>query len=200
MPNAKELESKVRKLLEMRMSLIPYLYSAFAQYHFEGIPPFRALVVDYPNDSAVYKIDDEYLIGEGLLAAPFLDGASKRKVYFPAGIWYDFNTDRKYEGGKHYEIEMSLDQIPLFVKEGTILPLAKPLQYITPETVFEITCHTYGNNCKPSLLFEDNAYTLDYQKNKFNWVNLVWTGKKGSATKKGNYAGKSYKVVSWVKH
>ena len=140
------------------------------------------------------------MIGEGLLAAPFLDGASKRSVYFPSGIWYDFNTDQKYEGGKHYDIEMTLDQIPLFVKEGTILPLAKPVQYITPNTEFEITCHTYGDNCKPAVLFEDNAYTLDYQKKQFNWVDLEWNGKKGKATKNGNYSVSCYKVISWVRH
>ncbi len=190
--NAKELESKVRKLLELRMSLIPYLYSAFASYHYQGIPPFRALVVDYPNDSAVYNLDDEYLIGESLLAAPFIDGASKRNVYFPEGVWYDFNTDLKYEGGKSYELEMSLDQIPLFVKEGTILPIAKPLQYITSKTVFEITCHVYGNNCESARLFEDNAYTLDYQKKLFNWIALDWNGEKGKVTKAGNYSGNSY--------
>jgi len=200
LPNAKELESKIRKLLELRMSLIPYLYSAFATYHFQGIPPFRALVVDYPKDTAVYEIDDEYLIGESLLAAPFLDGASKRKVYFPAGKWYDFNTDQKYEGSSSYDIEMSLDQIPLFVKEGAILPLAKPEQYITKNTLFEITCHLYGKSCKPALLFEDNAYTLDYQKNNFNWISLEWNGKKGKSTSKGNYMGNCYKVIGWVKH
>jgi len=200
LPNAKELESKVRKLLELRMSFIPYLYSAFAAYHFEGIPPFRALVVDYPKDTAVYNVDDEYMIGESLLAAPFLDGASKRKVYFPAGIWYDFNTNQKYEGSKSYDIEMSLDQIPLFVKEGTILPLAKPEQYITRNTIFEITCHVYGNNCTPAFLFEDNAYTNDYQKDKFNWISLEWNGKKGKLTSKGNYKKHCYKIIDWVKH
>ena len=200
LPNAKDLESKVRKLLELRMSLIPYLYAAFATYHYEGIPPFRALVVDYPNDTTVYNMDDEYMIGESLLAAPFLDGASKRKVYFPAGRWYDFNTDQKYEGGKYYDVEMSLDQIPLFVKEGSILPLAKPNQYITQNTIFEITCHVYGNVCKPALLFEDNAYTLDYQKNKFNWITLEWNGKNGKSTSKGNYKSNCYNIIRWVKH
>jgi alpha-D-xyloside xylohydrolase len=200
LPNAKELESKIRKLTELRMSLIPYLYSAFATYHFKGIPPFRAIVVDYPQDSAVYKIDDQYMIGENLMAAPFLDGTSKRSIYFPSGVWYDFNTDQKYEGGKAYNIEMSLDQIPLFVKEGTILPLAKPVQYITPETVFEITCHIYGNNCKPGLLFEDNSYTLDYQKNQFNWISLELLDNIGKVTKTGKYKGNGYKVLAWIKH
>ena len=200
LPNAKELESKIRKLLELRMSLIPYLYSAFATYHFQGIPPFRALVVDYPKDTAVYEIDDEYLIGESLLAAPYVDGASIRKVYFPAGVWYDFNTDKKYEGSNSYDIEMSLDQIPLFVKEGTILPLAKPVQYITKNTIFEITCHLYGKTCKPTFLFEDNAYTLDYQKNKFKWITLEWNGKVGKLTSKGDYNSNCYHVISWLKH
>lgn len=200
LPNAKELESKIRKLLELRMSLIPYLYSAFASYHYQGIPPFRALVVDYPEDESTYTIDNEYLIGESLLAAPFIDGSSKRKVYFPEGVWYDFNTDKKYEGGKSYEIEMTLDQIPLFVKEGAILPLAKPVQYITRNTVFEIICHTYGNNCQPVALFEDDSYTFDFRKNLFNRISLEWNGKKGMVTKTGNYTGNSYKIVDWVKH
>ncbi len=199
LPNAKELESKIRKLAELRMSLIPYLYSAFAVYHYQGIPPFRALIVDYPTDTAVFNIDDQYMMGENLMAAPFIDGASKRTVYFPKGTWYDFNTNKKYEGGTSYPIEMTLDQIPLFVKEGTILPLAKPVQYITPTTVFEITCRLYGNTCKPSLLFEDNSFSLDYQKGNFNWVTLEWDGKKGKTTKKGNYKGNCYKISSWGK-
>lgn len=200
LPNAKELESRIRKLLELRMSLIPYLYSAFATYHYEGVPPFRALVVDYPKDTAVYNVDDEYIIGESLLAAPFLDGTGSRRVYFPAGTWYDFNTNKKYEGGKCYGIEMSLDQIPLFVKEGTILPLAKPEQYITRNTVFEITCHIYGERCNPVFLFEDDSYTNDYQKGKFNWVSLEWNGKKVKTATKGDYKGKGYKITGWVKH
>ncbi len=200
LPDAKELESKIRKLLELRMSLIPYLYSAFASYHYQGIPPFRALVVDYSGDEATYKIDDEYLVGENLLAAPFLDGASKRTVYFPAGTWYDFNTDKKYEGEKSYEIEMSLDEIPLFVKEGTILPLAKPVQYITRNTLFEITCHIYGNNCRSATLFEDDSYTFGFRENQFNRVLLAWNGKKGTVAKTGNYQPEKFKIVGWVKH
>ncbi len=200
LPNAKELESKIRKLAELRMSLIPYLYSAFATYHFQGIPPFRALVVDYPTDTAVYNIDDEYMMGENLLAAPFLDGASKRSVYFPAGVWYDFNTNQKYEGNKRYDIEMSLDQIPLFVKEGAILPLAKPVQYVTQNTVFVITCHTYGEFCKSTKLFEDNSYSNDYNNGQFNWLTLQWNGKEGKYGKKGKYTGTNYKIVDWKSH
>jgi alpha-D-xyloside xylohydrolase len=200
LPNAKELESMIRELLEFRMSLIPYLYATFSKYHFEGVPPFRALIMDYPNDINARSIDDEYLIGDNLLAAPFIDGASKREVYFPEGNWYDFNSGKKFEGNKTYTIEMSLDEIPLFVKEGTILPLAKPVQFITPKTVFDITCHVYGSKCQPTSLFEDNSYNNDFAKGIFNTITLSWDGKKGKVSKKGNYKGSNYRIVDWVKH
>lgn len=198
LPHFKELEQKAKKLIELRMSLIPYLYEAFAKYHFEGTPPFRALVMDYPADTAVWKTDNEYMMGESLLCAPFLNGTSTRDIYFPKGTtWFDFNTNKKYEGGKKYTITMSLDQIPLFVKDGTILPLAKPVEYITPQTVFEITCRIYGNPKMPARLFEDNSYTFDFEKGQYNQVDLVWNGKKGVVRRAGNYKNKLYKVVEW---
>jgi len=138
--NAKELEAIAKKLIELRMSLLPYLYTAFAQYHFNGVPPFRALVLDYPNDKNVWRIEDEYMMGENILCAPFTDSFFTRSVYFPEGTWYDFNTGKKYEGGKTYTINMQLSEIPMFVKANTILPLAQPAEYITPETIFHITC------------------------------------------------------------
>ncbi|MFD2143923.1 hypothetical protein [Mucilaginibacter antarcticus] len=71
LPNAKEAEANVRTLLNFRMSFIPYLYSAFAKYNQDGLPPFRALVVDYPEDTNTYNVWDEYMIGDNVLAAPW---------------------------------------------------------------------------------------------------------------------------------
>jgi alpha-D-xyloside xylohydrolase len=199
LPNFKELEQKAKKLIELRMSLIPYLYSAFAKYHYEGTPPFRALVVEYPTDSKVWKIDDQYMMGDQIMCAPFIDGASTRAIYFPEGIWYDFNTNRKYIGGKSYTITMSLDEIPMFVKEGTILPLAKPVEFITPTTVFDVTCKVYGKTEKPIRLFEDDSYNFDFERGSFNWMELSWDGKKGKTTRTGNYDKKRYQVSAWEK-
>lgn len=198
LPNYRELEQKARKLVELRMSLIPYLYAAFAKYHYEGTPPFRAMVLDYPNDPRVWKIDNQYMMGEDILCAPFIDGASSRKVYFPEGNWYDFNNGKKYTGGKEYEITMTLDEIPLFVKEGTILPLAGPVEYITPETVFELHCRVYGTPRKPVRLFEDNSYTFDFEKGQYNWVDLTWDGGKIQVARTGNYKGRRYKLDNRV--
>jgi alpha-D-xyloside xylohydrolase len=198
LPNRKELELKVKKLIETRYSLMPYLYAAYADYHYKGIPPFRALVMDYPADDKVWKIDSQYMMGESIMCAPFIDGVSTREVYFPEGTWYDFNSNHRYEGGKSYTITMSLDEVPMFVKAGTILPLAKPVEYITPETVFDINCRVYGNTATSTAhLFEDNSYTYSYQQNQFNWVNLAYKNKKGSVTRDNNYKKKQYRINSW---
>lgn len=198
LPNYRDLEQKAKKLVRLRMSLIPYLYAAFARYHYEGTPPFRALVLDYPDDPKVWKIDNQYMMGEAIMCAPFIDGASTRKIYFPSGVWYDFNDGKKYTGGKEYEITMSLDEIPMFVKEGTILPLAEPVEYITPETVFELHCKIYGTPGKPVRLFEDNSYTFDFEKGHYNWINLSWQGDKIQFVRTGNYKGTHYKVKDRV--
>ncbi|MDO3645328.1 TIM-barrel domain-containing protein [Mucilaginibacter sp. L3T2-6] len=197
MDNAKAVEADVRKLLDFRMSLVPYLYSAFAVYHTQGIPPFRALVVDYPDDEKIFNIDDEYMIGEGILAAPLTADSDARKVYLPAGNWYEFNTRKKYAGGREYIIKTGYTDLPVFIKEGTILPLAEPVQYIGPDTRFELTCYVYGDQAKPAYLFEDDGVTFAFEKGKYNNVILSYGNGKGAVTRKGNYAGERFRVKKW---
>jgi alpha-D-xyloside xylohydrolase len=197
MENAKAVEADVRKLLNFRMSLVPYLYSAFADYHTKGIPPFRALVVDYPTDPKVFNIDDEYMIGQGILAAPLTENSDERKVYLPAGNWYDFNTRKKYPGGQEYIIKTNYTDLPIFVKEGTILPLARPVEYISPETRFELTCYVYGDQAKPFSLFEDDGVTFDFEKGKYNTLSLNYQNGKGVVKKAGAFKGSRYYIAKW---
>lgn len=194
LPNAKELEASAKKLIDLRMSLLPYLYSAFAKYHFDGTPPFRALVLDYPEDKNVWRIDNEYMMGQSILCAPFIDSALSREIYFPEGTWHDFNNNKKYEGGKRYNIKMSLDEIPMFVKDNTILPLTRPVNFVTPSTTFEINCRVYGNPQMPIELFEDNSFNFDFENGKFNWVTISFSGNKINSSRKGNYNAKLYEV------
>jgi alpha-D-xyloside xylohydrolase len=197
LPDKAALEGRIRALCELRMRLVPYLYTAFAAYHFTGEPPFRALVMDYPADDSVRTLDDEYLIGPSLLAAPFLDGASQRRVYFPAGNWYDFNTHQKYAGGRSYEIGMTLDQVPLFVREGRILPLAEPVPFITPQTIFRVTCEVYGTQPSATNLYEDDGETFGYERGIYNYVALTWDGRQGHDTRTGDCKNRLYDIVGW---
>lgn len=197
LPNYLELEGMVKKLVELRMRLIPYLYAAFARYHFEGVPPFRSMILDFPDDKEVWKIEDQYMMGDDLMCAPFLNGVSERDVYFPEGEWFDFNSRKKYEGGKRYHIQMSLDEIPLFVKSGTILPLADPVEYITPKTVFNVSCLVFGDPVKSTVLFEDDGETFNFEKGSFNSVELSWNNHKGKVVRHGNQKRQLYKITNW---
>jgi alpha-D-xyloside xylohydrolase len=197
MDSAKIVEAQIRKLLEFRMSLVPYLYNAFSDYHFKGIPPFRALVMDEPEDKNTFNISDEYLIGSSLLAAPLTAGETQRNIYLPEGTWYDFNTNQKFQGGRTYTIQPTLNQIPLFVKAGTILPLAKPLENISADSQFDITCYVYGDQTTQTSLFEDDGYTFDYEKGMYNTVYLSWKDHKGSVTRKGDFKSKPYHITGW---
>ncbi|GAA4318768.1 glycoside hydrolase family 31 protein [Mucilaginibacter gynuensis] len=196
MDNAKEIEADVRTLLNFRMSLVPYLYNAFADYRLKGIPPFRALVMDYPQDKNTFNLSDEYMIGDCILAAPLTEKQDERKVYLPAGTWYDYNTNQKYEGGKHYTIKPSLTQLPIFIKEGTILPLAKPVEHVAANTKFEITCYVYGN-ATAATLFEDDGLTFNYEKGNYNTVNLLWNNGKGAVTRSGKFKNTRYIIKKW---
>ncbi|HTG56618.1 MAG TPA: TIM-barrel domain-containing protein, partial [Niabella sp.] len=172
LPDAGANEAIVRQLLNFRMSLIPYLYNAFYDYYKTGLPVFRALVMDYPNDDKVFNLADQYMIGQDLLAAPVVGDNDEREVYLPPGTWYNFNNHQKYEGGKRYKLSFGLSDIPLFVKEGTILPLCKPLPYIDKGTRFELVCRLYGASPRPSWLFEDDGHSFDYEKGAFNKVKI----------------------------
>jgi alpha-D-xyloside xylohydrolase len=198
MDNAKEIEADVRKLLNFRMSLIPYLYNAFADYHFKGIPPFRALVVDYPRDKNTFNLSDEYMIGDGILAAPLTEKKDGRKVYLPAGTWYEFNTNVKFEGGREYIYKPGLTQLPIFIKEGTILPLARPVEHVAPDTKFEITCYVYGDvKTAVASLFEDDGVTFNYEKGRYNMVSLIWNKTRGEVKRKGGFKNTRFLIRNW---
>jgi alpha-D-xyloside xylohydrolase len=195
MADASKIEADVRKVLQFRMSLVPYLYNAFADYHFKGIPPFRALVMDYPQDKNTFNISDEYMIGQGILAAPLTEKADERKVYLPAGNWYNFNTGKKYEGGTYYTISTSYTELPIFVKEGTILPLAKPVEHIDADTKFDITCRVYGAGATGNL-FEDDGITFNYDKGNYNTIKLAYN-KTGMVKHSGTLKKQLYIIKGW---
>ena len=195
--HADELEKLVRVLFRERMSLIPYLYSAFSDYYNQGIPPFRPLIMDYPNDKLVRTIDNQFMIGPSIMATPTTMDSSSRTVYFPKGTWYDYNTRKKYPGEKSYLIEIATDKLPLFVKEGSIVPVAVPLNFVDDKAVFDITCKVFGNSAAPFTLFEDDGITYNFQKGLYNTMILRVKDGKGSVERKGNFKGNRYKITGW---
>lgn len=163
LPDWQEMTDIVRKLLSMRMRLIPHLYAAYAQYYLRGIPPVRPLIMDDPDDLNCRDIWDQYILGEGLMAAPVLaDTGDARRVYLPKGRWYDFYTNARYEGNQWIDKTVPLDEIALFVKEGTLLALAEPLNHVADDTVFNLHVTAYGEGVMSKFLPDDDGISNDY--------------------------------------
>ena len=165
MDTADYYTAECRKLFELRMSLLPYLYSAFVEYSHSGKPPIRALVMDYPEDMAARMVDDEYLFGESMLVCPLTyEEGTSRKVYLPQGRWYNFFTGMAVEGGRTMETEAAYNEIPVFVKDGAMIPLAEPVMHVDKDTVFEMTVKIFGEADGRFVLYEDDFATFDFEE------------------------------------
>jgi alpha-D-xyloside xylohydrolase len=184
------LEAESRFWFRLRMRFLPYLYAAFAEYRFAGTPPFRPLVSEYPDDPETYGIDDQYLMGPDLLVAPLTAASDTRRVYIPAGAWYEFWTGTRIEGPRRVDAEAQLPtatapeievpdlpvggRIPLYVRAGAILPLAAPEPRVAADTQFRITAWCYGTPCRDSYLFEDDGESFDFESGVYNRLRLRW--------------------------
>lgn len=197
MPGYEQVEAVCRRLFELRMSLIPYLYSAFCEYHLQGTPPFRSLVLDYPDDPETYALSDEYLVGPSLLVAPAFTGETSREVYLPEGVWYDFWTGHRFEGRQRVRVEAPEDRIPVFVRENTLLPLAEPVQWVADDTCFRLTVRVYGPAPADFVLYEDDGVTLDAERGAQSVVTLGWSPEEGGQVRRtGTYEGPARYEVS----
>ena len=190
----------VKTLFELRMRLIPYLYAAFQQYRLCGMPPIRPMVMDWPADKHTHSIDDQFMFGPAILVAPLEPGHTERKIYLPKGRWYDFATHEQFPGGQWITVHKPPEQVPMFVKSGTLLPLAESVEYVTPETSFEITIHVFGNTAEPVWLYEDDGISLDYLKGRQNQWEITWSKGHGAVKKTGEYSGPArYKIKAFNK-
>lgn len=151
-----------RNFMNLRMQLLPYLYSAFQEYHLYGIPPVRSMVLEFPDDEQVRRIEDQYYFGKSLIVCPLIreDGV-EREVYLPEGTWFHFFTKERYEGGKTFPISADYSEIPIFVRDGAIVPLAQPVAAIKDDTVFDMEIHVFGQNAGTFRLYQDDATELN---------------------------------------
>jgi alpha-D-xyloside xylohydrolase len=193
-----QVTDAMRRLLQLRMRFVPYLYSAFNEYHRKGIPPIRALILDWPHDHKVWEIDDQYMFGAGVMVAPMFAGQKTRSVYLPAGDWYDFWTHQKYAGGQRIEVANNEEQIPLFVKGGTLLPLSQPMEHISSDTVFDLTVYAYGLKPADFTLYEDDGVSNAFETGEQNQIRLHWDERGHSVERLGHYKGSpSIQIADW---
>jgi len=194
-PNWERIEAQCRTVMELRMKLVPYLHAAFVRYHREGVPPFRALVMDHPQDPRTWAVDDQFLVGESLLVAPVVGNALEREVYLPEGEWYSYWSGQRYDGKQSIKVAAPLEQIPIFVKSGTLLPLAQPTLHTAHPASYWLTAQVYGAGPVSASVYEDEGSAPA----SLSEVRLSWdaSGKAGSVHREGPPRTPQYEVVEW---
>lgn len=197
--NADTLTAACRSILETRMRFIPYLYNAFYRYFADGVPPFRALVMDYPHDEQVWKIDNQYMMGDRVMVAPVIAGMTEREIYLPAGEWVDFWNGTVYQGGQTITYPTPWDIIPVFVKQHSVLPLAQPTLHTEDPASLDITVQVYGDGTLSATLIEDDGMTFDFAQGSLNQVELCWNTatQSGQVVRQGNTSCPQYQILAW---
>jgi alpha-glucosidase/alpha-D-xyloside xylohydrolase len=169
------VEPTCRKYLELRYRLLPYLYSAVHECATTGMPIMRALWLHFPDDPKAVECGDQYLWGRNVLVAPVVEkGATTRRIYLPRGAWYDFWTHERVEGGREINRPVDLETMPLYVREGSILPLG-PVKQFTGEIVEEpLSVSIYPGTDASFLLYEDDGSSFNYRKGEWMGMQMAW--------------------------
>ncbi|MGE9312576.1 glycoside hydrolase family 31 protein [Niabella sp. CJ426] len=186
-----DVAEQVKELALLRMKMMPYWYSEFAKYRFEGTPVFRGMSLepgfevnavsavkgnldDNPYLEATTKeVKDQYMAGEYLLVAPLFTGQQTRKVILPKGKWFDFYTGAYAGDGEIITVTPGLDKIPVFVKDGGIIPMMEAKLHAPRKgEKVDLEIRVYGQKQGTYKLYDDDGQSLDYEKGAFDWRNI----------------------------
>ena len=114
----------VKKWWKLRYRLLPYIVEQGKKACESGYPMVRALIFHHPHDRQCWHIDDEYYFGSEFLVCPVMNSENKRDIYLPEGLWVNFFTGERLEGGRwYYDVEVPLDQMPVFARPGALIKM-----------------------------------------------------------------------------
>ena len=166
----KEKEAIIKKDIEQRYRLLPYIYSGFYQSSQTGMPLSRTLAIDYTTDENIYdlRFQNQFLFGESILVAPVESTKFYEDVYLPQGEWYRLNTGEKFEGGKVTNAAAPLTDLPVFIKAGAIIPMQSVIQSTNEigDGVMELNVWN-GSESTSLIYYEDDAISYDYQQGAY---------------------------------
>lgn len=217
-----DVADDVRDVMLLREQLIPYLYTTFAQYLFDGTPVIRpmqlvpgfagkaiSVAAQFHDTLNPYQlpqthvVHDQYMLGDWLLVAPLSPGQSSRSVQLPEGRWYDFHTGQFAGEGGVMEIRGYGNKIPLFVPNGAIIPMTSPASRAPrAEDRLPLTVRHYGDRESAWRLYDDDGVTFAYERGEFSWTALRASRDPsgaliGEAAHEGPAAAFGYPDITW---
>lgn len=213
-----EVTDMVRDIINLRIKLLPYIYTAFYSYNQKGIPPFRAMVLetgDFAQETFTegnlddsknpyaekerIEVTDQYMMGPSILVAPVFTGEKERKVVLPKGNWYDFYSGKYAGNGESITVKTTLEQIPLFVKDGAIIPMLSSEE--EKEAPQSLEVRHYGTKENTYFLYNDDGESFNYEKGEYTITELKVkrdkNGKLRGDSKFQNNDTYGYRSVKW---
>lgn len=154
---------------KLRYLLMPYIYSLAGHSYFDNYTIMRGLIMDFHADNKVYEIADQFMFGPSLLINPvYTYKARTRDVYLPSTTgWYEFYTGAYLTGGQTVKAVAPLDKIPVYVKEGSIIPVGPEIQYTSQKPADPLTLYVYTGKDASFTLYEDEGVNYNYEQGKY---------------------------------
>ena len=179
---------------KLRYRLMPYLYSMAGMVHFKDYTMMRGLVMDFNGDDNVYDIKDQWMFGPALMACPVGEYQKySRNVYLPKQKgWYDFYTGKHYAGGQTIVADAPFDKIPVFVPEGSILPVGPEMEWSDQKKAELIDLYVYAGKDGSYTLYEDEGTNYNYEKGKYAMIDFKYNDAQKTITiaaRKGAFDG-----------
>lgn len=188
-----QVETILRKYDELRYRLIPYIYSMAWGVTSRGETVMKALPFVYPSDASLRDVSDQFLFGDSLLINPVTEPyATTRKLTLPAGRkWYDFWTGQQFDGGQAILGDAPLDKMPIFVREGSIVPFGPVIQYAA-EKRDPLEIRIYPGKDADFQLYQDGGDGYAYERGERATIDLHWNDREGVLVigqRKGSFNG-----------
>ncbi len=179
---------------KLRYRLMPYIYSLTGAVYHDDYTIMRGLAMDFPFDKRVQNIGDEYMFGPSFLVCPVYEYKSrKRDVYFPNnGGWFNVYTGEYLAGGQKVNVDAPYERMPLFVREGSIIPIGPKIEYTDQKKDSLTDICIYAGKDATFKLYEDEGTNYNYENGKFSIIQFDYSEDQRLLTiqkRKGNFDG-----------
>jgi len=199
----------MRKALQQRYALLPYIYTMARYAYDSAISIVHPMYYEFPDMEKAYKLDHQYYFGNNMIVSPITEtmkgyDSIRHAVWLPNGNWYDYRNNTMLKGGKEVKEYYTLDEIPVFVKAGSIIPTQTPKLRITGSVLDTLILTVYPTDSGASFkLYEDEGNNEDYRKNIYSFTNFTYLGVDGgwefiiepdAKTFRGQVTERSYEI------
>lgn len=187
--------NSARKIMQLKYKLMPYVYTLNRNAYDSGLIMTRGMYFDYPQYSDAYKYaSSQYMIGPSILVAPItnaseevngLKGKAFKNLWIPEGTWYDYFSGESITGPIETMVSKTIDEMPIFIKEGAIIPMQEYMEYIDQKPLNNLIIEFYqaSKELKSTFnLYEDDGDSMEYTNNQFRWTEINYAFSESDGT------------------